>query len=359
MLGISCKPLYNKEYTKPILTDSKPSRPVKKLHRQLYYSGKAGIAIGHQDDMAYGIDWFHRDAPDSVQSDVKLLTGSLPAVFGFDIAGIENDDSLNIDNIPFTTMRELMIHAYKSGGIVTVSWHADNPVSGGDSWDVKPAVSSLLRDSSTKAKVELWHSRVATFLKTVKYKGKPIPIVFRPWHEMNGHWFWWGDPNASNEDYKELWKETVRQLRDKHGLNNLLYAYSPNTLDSKIDYLKYYPGDEYVDILGIDVYDFDNRDGYVESVKANLEIVREVAQEKDKLYAFTETGLERIGKENWFNNLYSGIEDTGITWILFWRNATRKHHYVPFKGHSAEADFKKFSEQPKTLLLKDLQELKN
>ncbi|MEM6830894.1 MAG: beta-mannosidase, partial [Bacteroidota bacterium] len=97
----------------------------------------------------------------------------------------------------------------------------------------------------------------------------------------------------------------------------------------------------------------------VHLLENNLTILREIATEKNKLYAFTETGLERIEKPGWFNeSLYPAIENSGIAWVLFWRNANKKHHYVPFKGHIAEEDFQLFSARPKTFLLNDLKTLK-
>lgn len=358
-LAGSCKPLYNKEYTRPGFADQKASRQVKKLHKKLYYLSKQGFGVGHQDDMAYGIGWKHGEDPNSIQSDLKSITNDLPAVFGFDVGGIENGDLDNLDHVPFDLMRELMVNAHKQGGIVTVSWHVDHPVTGGDSWDKTSAVSAILNEKEASLKFEKWIERFATFIKSVKYRGKAVPIIFRPWHEMNGDWFWWGDPNCTSEDYVALWKKTVLLLRDFHKVHNLLYAYSPNTLKKKDNYLTYYPGDEFVDVLGVDVYDFENMNGYDSIVDENLKILDSIAVEKNKLYAFTETGLEKTSKEGWFNeSLYPVIEKYDIAWILFWRNHNTSHHYIPYAGHKAASDFKLFTERSKSFLLKDLENIK-
>lgn len=355
----SCKSSYNTTYMKPFLIDKRGSRAAKKLHKKIHFLSESGFGIGHQDDLAYGIDWTYDGDQNNKSSDVKSISGSLPAVFGFDIGGLETDDSVNLDGIHFDHMRDLMVDVYKMGGVVTVSWHADNPVTNGNSWDTTRAVPMILNDPIIKEKFETWMEKLAAFLKTVKYKSKPIPIVFRPWHEMNGHWFWWGDPNCNPENYTALWQKTVELLRDKHKLHNLLYTYSPNQIENRDDYLKYYPGDDFVDMLGIDMYDFYNRDTYFDGLKVNLAVLKSIGEEKNKQYAFTETGLERIEKVSWFNDLYSVIEDTGIAWVLFWRNANKKHHYVPYSGHVAEEDFRLFTEEPKSLLLKDLRNLKH
>lgn len=360
VMGHSCKPLYNSAYQKPELVDDKSARTLKKLHKKLFYLSKAGFGVGHQDDMAYGIGWNYADDPETLTSDVKKVTGRFPAVFGFDIAGIEKEDSLNIDGIPFTTMRKLIIKAHQFGGIITISWHAGNPVSGGNSWDVSPAVSAILSDEAVSQKYDQWLSRVAGFIRTLKFKGKKIPIIFRPWHEMNGNWFWWGSPNCSAPDYVTLWQKTVNTLKNQHKLHNLLYTYSPNKLNNEAEYLNFYPGDEYVDLLGIDIYDFNNVADYLKSVTNDLAVVQKYAEDKGKLYAFTETGLEKIGTSGWFSeSLYPAIENTGIAWILFWRNARKDHHYAPYLGHPSEADFRQFEALPKTIFLEDLKNLED
>ena len=123
--------------------------------------------------------------------------------------------------------------------------------------------------------------------------------------------------------------------------------------------MKYYPGDNYVDILGIDIYDFNNQEDYIQSVVNDLNVVRSIATERNKLYAFTETGLEKIPNQKWFTEvLYPNIENSGISWILFWRNARVDHHYLPYKGHQSADDFKKFGNLPKALFLNDVMTIK-
>ncbi|ULC60889.1 glycoside hydrolase family 26 protein [Flaviramulus sp. BrNp1-15] len=328
---------------------------MKKLHKKLFYISKNGFAIGHQDATSYGIGWKEVDYPNTIKSDVNDIVGDFPAVYGFDIGRIEHGHNKNLDGVPFETMRKLMIDAYKKGGVITVSWHADNPTTGGDSWDKTPAVKDIIENGKHREKYILWLDRVATFLKSVKYKGKKVPIIFRPFHEMNGAWFWWGDPNCTASEYVQLWQETVNYLKNKHKLHSLIYAYSPNKLNPNDDYMKYYPGDNYVDFFGIDIYDFNNSEDYKTSVVNDLKIVRSIATSKNKLYAFTETGLEAIPNNKWFTDVvYPSIENTGIAYILFWRNYTKKHHYMPYKTHVSEDDFKKFEKFPKTLFLKDI-----
>ena len=365
----SCKPFYNATYKQPELVDTKPSKNVKKLHKKLFYLSKKGVAIGHQDDTAYGIGWKQADFPNIIKSDVNDVVGDFPAVYGFDISGIELGSDNNIDDVSFNTMRQLIIDAYSKGGIITISWHADNPTTNGNSWDKTPTAKDIIGNGPYVEKYKSWLSKVADFLKSLKYKGKNIPIIFRPFHEMNGGWFWWGNPNCNSIEYIQLWRNTVYLLRDTYKLHNLVYTYSPNNLGQNNDYLDYYPGDSFVDILGIDIYDFQNSDEFTSALTHDLKTVKSIATEKSKLYALTETGVNKLDGTNWFTQesspdqnwfskvLYPNIENSGISWILFWRNGNEGEQYTPNKDHKSEADFKAFAKQPKTLFLKDINKL--
>ena len=351
----SCKTLYSKTYKKTDLVDQNLSKSAKDLHKKLFFLTKKGFAIGHQDASAYGIGWKYDPSLNANKSDIYEVTGEQPAMYSFEIGHIELDSKENLDSIRFDTMKTLIIDAHKRGGIISLSWHPDNPTTGGSAWDSVPAVKDIIGKGIHKKKYNLWVSRVADFIKDLKYNGEDIPIIFRPFHEMNGFWFWWGDPSTSPEDYKQLWRETVHLLKDKHDIHNLMYGYAPNKLSPGYDYLKYYPGDDYVDFLGVDVYDFNNTEEFVSSLVNDLKILKRIAIKKNKLFALTETGLEKIPTANWFTEvLYPNIKNTGISWVLFWRNAHKSHYYLPYKGHKNADDFKEFTTFPKTLMLKDI-----
>ena len=92
----------------------------------------------------------------------------------------------------------------------------------------------------------------------VDENGKPIPIIFRLWHEQGDSWSWWqcGSPNeVSLSDYKKFFRLTVDKIREKCPNAEILWAYGPNRKDATyLDYLQFYPGDDYVDIMGYDDY---------------------------------------------------------------------------------------------------------
>jgi hypothetical protein len=427
------------------------------------------ILFGHQDDLAYGVHWDRRTdslarASGVRRSDVRAVTGSYPAVYGWDVGDIGSSDTVvvNLDSVPFEAMKTWMVEGYERGGVITVSWHMDNPVTGGSSWDTTSAVSKLLPDSSHHEEFVAMLDRFARFaddLETGFWKrlglGHHVPIIFRPFHEMNGDWFWWG--SASPEDYRALWRFTVEYLREEKNLHHLLYAYSPDIFQGRHGYLRYYPGDEYVDVLGYDDYHtlpatfadtirvdtltvdtlslsatdttvlpepgtdwtiltdtvtlktsasvgatHDSgraspagtnamspdsavtraiRRVIVDSVRIAEDTIKaqgaraladqfrnvvQLAKERGKVAAFTETGVEGIPDSTWWTDrllptLKTDSTTRKLAYVLVWRNANERrkpgHHFAPYPGHASADDFVRFYMDPFTSFEEDLPDL--
>jgi mannan endo-1,4-beta-mannosidase len=313
------------------------------------------VLFGHQDDLAYGVTWW--DEPG--RSDVRDVVGAYPAVFGWEIGRIEKGGAESLDRVPFDRIRDWILETHAFGAVNTVSWHADNPVTGGDSWDATPAVPAILPGGSHHDAYVAWLYRVADFfLSLVTRDGELVPVVFRPFHEMSGGWFWWGAPHAAPDEYQRLWRFTVEHLRDRRGVNNLLWAYSTNSLQDfdNDHYWTWYPGDEYVDILGIDDYFTLQRPDGVTTLSADLAWLVEQAEARGKLPAFTETGYEGIPDPEWWTGkllaaLTAEPAARRVAWVLVWRNANAErdrpgHFYTPHPGHPSAADFVRFREHP-------------
>ena len=341
------------------LVDKKASAGTHKLYNTICNSTKQGILIGHQDPTAYGVGWKYEEG--KTTCDIEMVCGDFPAIYGWDLGHIEGDGDHNLDTVYFNKMRKLIIEAHKRGGISTLSWHANNPVTGESSWSEKETVKYILSDEEIKSKFIHWLDKVSGFLKSLKDEnGEPIPVIFRPWHEWTGGWFWWGTPHSANEEFIELWKLTVETLRDKNDVHNVLYAFSSGTIKSKEEFMSKYPGSDYVDIIGFDTYMYNNDTAaYIRDMESNLKMFREMAQAEKKLFAVTETGYESIPSRSWFSKvIYPLINNSGSSYILFWRNANAKHHYGPYPGHISADDFKEFYGFPETLFEKDLSEIR-
>jgi len=323
------------------------------------------ILFGHQDDPAYGIGWAYEPG----KSDCLLTAGSYPAVYGWELGGLELGNKKNLDDVPFETMRNLIIESFLRGGVTTISWHEYSPLSGKDSWkDTEDTVNQTVKSiipGGTHHHVYIEHlDKVADFLSSLQSPdGVMVPVIFRPLHENTGDWFWWGRKHCSPEEYKALYQFTVHYLKEERQLHHLLYTYSPssNNFDSREDYLIRYPGDAYVDILGFDQYGIKSGEESGISAISRMEILADLAAERNKLYALTETGDSGLKTENWFTQhllpcINANELTRGIAYTLVWRNEERQvdHFFVPYEGHEQADDFKKFRENEVILFEDDL-----
>lgn len=352
LLLASCKT--NDPTTEIAPVDNLAIQTVVNLYNNLYRHSDSALLIGHQDALSYGLHW----KDDEFRTDINDVCGDFPAIFGWDLGHI--GDVKNIDSVPFERMRSRAIAAYENGGINTYSWHMRNVVSGSDAWDVTPAIAGILpggdQHEAFLAKLDL----VADFFASLKTaSGEPVPLIFRPWHEMNQGWFWWGTASCTPDEYISLYRFTVDYLKDTRGLHNILYAFSPDVFESEEEYLRFYPGDDYVDILGVDNYAYLNKKENAHRTVAVLEMLDRIAGARSKPFAITETGLETIPNPVWFTDVVLSAVKTNastrrVCWVLFWRNGRPDHFYAPYPGHPSAADFIKFKEDDMTWFLSDI-----
>jgi mannan endo-1,4-beta-mannosidase len=329
--------------------DAKATAETKNLYLNLQRVSPKGIMFGHQDDLAYGIGWKYQPN----RSDVKETAGEYPALFGWEIGHLELGKEVSLDSVPFGKMRKYIQQAYAMGGVNTISWHLNNPVEPGKtSWDkADSTIYKLFNTRKALKRYESWLDKVADFAKSLKGpKGELIPIIFRPYHEHTGGWFWWGHGHATPEDYVKMWRFTVDYLRNKKKVHNLLYAYSTDRFTSREDYLQNWPGDNYVDIAGFDLYhrpEADPFNTFVADARKMVETLRVIGQEKKKVWAFTETGLGEVPFANWWTGfLLPVIKDAGLSYVMVWRNARKNHFYAPFPEQASARNFKFFLNQP-------------
>lgn len=330
------------------------------VHTLFSYAESGKIAYGHQDDLFYGHTWKVEDWENDslLRSDVKAVTGKYPQMLGCDLGGIELGAEKNLDGIPFGLMRKAVLKQVERGGMVTFSWHPRNPLTGGDAWDISSteAVKSVLRDGEKHAEFMLWLQRTADFIESIGQ-----PVIFRPWHENLGSWFWWGGKLCTAQEYQELYRMTWLYFTKDRGLKDIVWCYSPNGPISPEEYMSRYPGDEFVDILGTDIYEYVG-DGSVpeadvrfsEQVKDMLRSLSAMSLEHQKLMCLSETGFEGIPSPAWWTGvLEPAIREFPICYVLTWRNAHDKpgHFYAAWKGFENEADMKAFSDKENILFL--------
>jgi len=348
----------------PVPADKKATKETLILFQSLYDLKNKGIMFGHQDDLMYGYTWWHEED----RSDTKDITGDYPAVAGFELGHIELGVDRSLDSVSFVEIAEQIKMHYKRGGVVTLSWHLNNPVTmqindskgwpHGTAWDVssKEVVASILPGGKNNELFNTWLERLATFFISLKDdKGIPIPFIFRPFHEHSGSWFWWGTNICTEQEYSALWRYTVNFLRDKKNIHNILYAYNTDRVTSLEQYMKGYPGDDIIDMLSLDMYD--RGEQFNGELDTALGFVTKEAISKNKLTALSETG-ERRGMNNWWTSvLLPIVSKYPLDYVLTWRDAFNTKATVsgsPF--HSYQEDFRKFYDSPRTLFLKEITE---
>lgn len=347
------------------IANSNATSETSNLYYNLFELAEQGTMFGHHEAMAYGVGWWG----EAGRSDVNEIADSYPAVHGWDIGKIGTANSIN--GVPFRDALFNIREVYERGGINTVAWHMDNYVSGGHSWDTTRAVVHLLPGGKGHSIYLQKLDQAADFFKNCRIGDTRIPIIFRPFHEHNGNWFWWGKGHCTEDEFIAIWRFTFDYLKNEKGVNNLIYAFSPDR--SRMDlskgreeYLYGYPGDEYVDIIGLDNYwdvghDVNDKplDQQRKDLAKSLELISSLGEEKNKPAALTETGMEKIPVNDWYTNhilrtIKEGGKDIKLSYIMLWRNANPGHHYVPYPGHAAEEDFRQFCQDEQILLEDDL-----
>lgn len=339
------------------LIDEEATDKTQALYQSLNEIRGEHCMFGHQATLAYGYRW----KGDSSRSDVKDVTGSFPAVYGWDIADFlrEGKSREKIEQ----DMQQSLAYARQGlsrGGVLTFAWHMSNPVTGQSFYDTTRAVHTIIPGGKNHEKYKKTLDTVAEFFK----KLSPYPVIFRPYHEHNGDWFWWGKAFVSEENFKKLWRFTVEYLRDQKEVHNLIWAFSPDRSRTDIesfkeDYFYGYPGDQYVDIIGLDNYwdvghDANDTPPDVQQKHfiRSLTMTAELARERGKIAALTETGLEAIPDADfWTDKLLAALTANDmtreITHLLVWRNANkeienREHFYAPYPGQKSADDFIQF-----------------
>ena len=232
----------------PVNPDATPAARAL-LHDIDTISGRATIAGQH-------------NFPNSVSrySDrVYDLTGEYPGIFGQDFGFAGGDDKDSTLGRP--SMIEEVIRQYRNGAVIALTWHSvrptdDEPVTFRDSvqghltdWEWRQVLTPGT-DLYTRWCRQV--DRIAGYLKELQDAG--VPVLFRPYHEMNGNWFWWGGrpgPDGSAALYRQIFDRYVHM----HHLNNLVWVWNVNSPSGNAGSVAdYFPGSGYADVLTMDIY---------------------------------------------------------------------------------------------------------
>ncbi len=295
---------------------------------------------------------------------MEKMTGKSPVVWGSDFSFCYEGDHpgrfqhcgpLNLsdpsDSVYYTGItvddaRQRMIDEakamYRKGHIITLMWHGCYPSDGdccaGESiWAMEDRPNDSVWNELVTNGTELndaWKKQadnIAAYLKQLR--DADIPVLWRPYHEMNGVWFWWCN-HPGEMGFKRLWIMMFDYFTQHHKLNNLIWVWDANAPrsipgDEAFAYADFYPGNAYVDILAADVYRNDYKtSNYKELVR--LGEGRPVA-------------LGEVGELPSMDTLK---EQPGWTWIMPWA-------YHSLRKNSEEA-FRSFYDSPEVLTMDEV-----
>lgn len=317
----------NKKADDPI-GDSGRTLRTENLLNNLIVQGDSGVYLfGHQDDTAYGIGWMADYANDSTihqRSDVKSVCNDFPSLLSFDVATQQQSDSLNMSGIPFFRIRQDVIAHFDRGGAVSLSWTID-------------------KGNPSDKEID----RIAQFINSlVTPYGVKVPVIFR----LRGAFT------------KQLWQRVHQRMADNEVVN-ILYAYANQADADEERYLERYPGDDIIDLLGVDCYcqaeDADTTQiaDYTTRLDKSLTMVCDIAKKRHKAVALTETGYECIKTKDWWTKTLAPIlAKHPISYVLLWRNAHDRinHYFAPYPGQPSASDFVHFYNDRQTLFLQDV-----
>ena len=397
MVKITETPLFkekiiaNKSTQNIILADKNATEKTKELMAYLKdITQQNKVIFGHQNDV------FTKVTPQQLnpslqqnqntiltESNVKDMTGSISGIFGLDtlaIAGCEL--GLSDPKAAINRSIEISLNAANQGAIITLSTHMPNfgsnkikKLTDGsydftkcdfmDCKDLSGNVKDILPGGKNNEAFNAYIDMIGNF--ALKLQEKNIPILFRPFHENNGSWFWWGGDNISPKDSIKLYRYLADRLKSQ-GVHNLIYVYSPNgpVYDEKT-YMSRYPGDEYIDILAIDYYDdyvtspTKYREDFFNQLNSSCQIITKIAKEHNKLSAISESGTRVIKKDksgydglltsdnpivghDWFKRVGQIAIDNDMPYYLLWANYSQYNCYTPYKynneyGHELVNEF--------------------
>lgn len=342
------------------LTDRKASKETKYLFQNLRISSsRSKTMIGTEQATTTGeftrkkrCGAVSQSRVNGYNSDIRDVCGKGPGIYGFDLVHVlaewpwiyaePEKDKMRMK----AQIRDHIQKIHSRGGVITIHWHINNPITEElydkgpkEMWQlVEPktcrqhkTLKKISNCGKSFRKFEAKYKEVVSWFNTLKdKKGKMIPIIFRPFHEQNGNWFFWGaggvDYTKWKASYDAVWAWMVK-YHLKKGKHNLLWATSPNGHNINRDtYLKHVPPLSQVDVLGYDLYG----DHAHEWVENEVSIVVQIAEAAGKIPAVTEQGFNGGDRTTWPKDVWTGhvfgpVIDSKkaanrIAWSLTWFN---------------------------------------
>lgn len=309
------------------------------------------VLYGHQNDT------HHKAGKGASDSDTFDVVGDYPSLVGIDglsLTGAELTAAPGEDLVDKAA--DISIDAHKKGAIITMSCHMPNfaEVAQKGKKDGKydysgyspnetggNVVPRILPGGDLNTVYNGYLDLVAEYGEKLQQQG--VTVLFRPFHEGNGSWFWWGASYCSPSQYKNLFRYTEEYLRDTKGLHNFLYVYSPGgPFMGEQDYLARYPGDAFVDVMAFDMYHSNptKTDKWMDSFGNTMDLVQKIAERHHKLAAVAETGMQVVKggglaisgnpRPDWFREVLNVVSAHNMAYFMVWANFGEDNFYAPY-----------------------------
>ena len=323
------------------------------------------VLFGHQNDTHKSVN------PKANEGDTKDVTGSISGIVGIDSLALTGTE-LGLTDTKAAVAKSIEIgkKVADQGGILTLSTHMPNMSNAkivnnedgtfdfsacdfAESKDLSNMKGSgakeVLPGGKYNAQFTAYLDIIAEYAKGLQEEN--IPVLFRPFHEGDGNWFWWGA--ADDATYKAVFRYTEDYLEEQ-GVHNFIYVYSPCGPTSENTYMNRYPGDDYVDVLSFDYYDDYSgpsaayTGSFFTNLKSSCEIIKKYADDKGKVAAIAEAGV-RVTKadgsdsegllvknnpikgKKWYSEINEVAKETGMSYFLLWANFSDTNFYIPYK----------------------------
>ncbi len=273
-----------------------------------------GTLIGQVYGTLSGIGWNGWET-DSIQSDIKAVCDFLPAVNGYELAGIETGKQQNIDGIPVKAIHSDVLKTFRKGGLIMMNW-------------------TMPSYQDNEEVLEDYVKQVAKFLSDLQDGyGIKAPVVLNLLPIDGKSWYC----KLSNDAYKNLYKE-IQSLLNDADVNNVVYGYSETYFPDK-ELMERYP-DHNVDVINITYLQPRTSMSlplYAQSMKRIISKALPFAQDHNNAFGLT-TGVESIGDSSIFSaTLLPELKQHRIAYLMFGRNQGEpldEHYFTPYPGVS-------------------------
>ncbi|WP_138494618.1 glycosyl hydrolase [Paenibacillus pinistramenti] len=229
----------------------------KQLLNTLYTVTGKNIISGQHD---------YLESPDEINNKLNRISTQYAALHGYELGPIMGQTAAQIAEQRKNVVNSA-INWYRAGGIVTMTFHEALPGTAPVWSNVQKSVSQADFDKYVTPGTPQYNSliadldSVAASLETLRDAG--VPVLWRPYHEMNGDWFWWG----KKSNFSALWNLMYDRFVNVHHLDNLIWVWCPNApTSSNYTYGDYFPGLSKVDVLALDIYNNDFRQSYYDNL---------------------------------------------------------------------------------------------